>query len=93
MYGSQAMSESTGEAACRTISQVPASFDRFSQLGIPNRSLRSPRRISLACFVLAVDRRGDRQLPTGRLDPIRLTVFVDEGHHYLGRRSSSDWAK
>ena len=37
--------------------------------------------------------RGDQQGPADRLDPIRLTMIVDEGHHHLGRRPSFACAK
>src|SRR5690348_17873582 len=40
-----------------------------------------------------VGRWGDRQHLADRLDPIRLTMIVDEGDHGLYRRSSSAWAK
>ena len=40
-----------------------------------------------------VGRRGDRQNPADRLDPVGLTMIVDEGDHGLNRRSSSAWAK
>jgi hypothetical protein len=40
-----------------------------------------------------VGRRGDRQDPADRLDPVGLTMIVDEGDHGLNRRSSSAWAK
>ena len=39
-----------------------------------------------------VCRRGDRQDPADRLDPVGLTMIVDEGDHGLNRRSSSAWA-
>ena len=40
-----------------------------------------------------VGRRGDRQNLADRLDPVGLTVIVDERDHGLNRRSSSAWAK
>jgi hypothetical protein len=40
-----------------------------------------------------VARRGDRQRLADRLDPVGLTVIVDERDHGLKRRSSSAWAK
>ena len=60
-------------------------------------SRRTPRRypfwLRFSCFLLVVDRWGDRQLRANRLDPVLGTMFVDKRHHYFGRRSSSAWAK
>ena len=44
-------------------------------------------------FVLPINRRGDRQLSADRLDPIALSVLIDEGGHRLAPRSSSACAK
>src|SRR5436190_23708364 len=40
-----------------------------------------------------IGRGGDRQHFADRLDPMDLTVIVDERDHRLNRRSSSAWAK
>ena len=40
-----------------------------------------------------ISRRGDRQNPADRLDPVGLTMIVDEGDHRFSGRSSSAWAK
>jgi hypothetical protein len=40
-----------------------------------------------------VGRRGDRQHPADRLDPVGLPMIVDEGDHVRDRRSSSAKAK
>jgi hypothetical protein len=40
-----------------------------------------------------VGRRGDRQHPADRLDPVDLTMLVNEGDHGFERRSSSAIAK
>src|SRR5579875_3558935 len=40
-----------------------------------------------------VGRRGDRQYPADRLDPVRLPVLIDEGDHVRDQRSSSAMAK
>src|SRR5215211_5843627 len=40
-----------------------------------------------------VGRRGDRQYPADRLDPVGLAVIVDDGDHGFERRSSSAIAK
>jgi hypothetical protein len=55
--------------------------------------LGEPGRIAALGGVLMVGGRGDRQDPADRLDPVRLTMIVDEGDHGLNRRSSSAWAK
>ena len=44
-------------------------------------------------LVAEIGGRGDREHLTDRLDPVRATMRVDEGHHDLGRRSSSACAK
>src|SRR5512132_4408965 len=43
--------------------------------------------------MLAVRRRGDRQNPADRLDPVGVAMLVDERLHDLDRRSSSAIAK
>ena len=40
-----------------------------------------------------IGRRGDRQHPADRLDPVGGAVIVNEGDHRLNGRSSSAWAK
>ena len=50
-------------------------------------------RIDALCDMGVIGRRGDRQHPADRLDPVRLAVIVDRGNHGLNRRSSSAWAK
>ncbi len=40
-----------------------------------------------------VRRRGDRQHPADRLDPVGVAMIVDERDHGFDRRSSSAWAK
>ena len=40
-----------------------------------------------------IGRRGDRHNLADRLDPVGLTMVVDEGDHGLNRRSSSACAK
>jgi hypothetical protein len=37
-------------------------------------------------------RRGDRQLVANRLDPVRLSMSVDEADHHFARRWSSAWS-
>src|ERR687885_1197899 len=55
--------------------------------------LGAPGRIAALGGVLVVSGRGDRQHPADRLDPVGLTMRVDEGDHGLKRRSSSALAK
>src|SRR5919202_1439961 len=50
-------------------------------------------RIAALGGVLVVSGRGDRQHLADRLDPVGLTMRVDEGDHGLKRRSSSALAK
>lgn len=54
---------------------------------------RTPGRIAAPGEMLMVGRRGDRQDPADRLDPVGLSVIVDEGDHRLNGRSSSACAK
>jgi hypothetical protein len=63
------------------------------QLGVPLGTDRQLRRIAPPGDVLEVCRRGDRQQPADRLDPVDVAVIVDERDHGLDRRSSSAIAK
>lgn len=54
---------------------------------------RQSRRIKLACLVLVIGRRSDRQHRADRLDSVILPMRVNERHQHLPRRSSSAWAK
>jgi hypothetical protein len=67
--------------------------DHLGQCSVPAGTSRTPIRFALSAFVLVIGGRGDRQLLTDRLDPIRVAVLVHERGHLLGRRSSSAWAK
>jgi hypothetical protein len=40
-----------------------------------------------------IGRRGDRQQPADRLDPVDGAMIVEEGDHRFSGRSSSAWAK
>ena len=64
-----------------------------AQLPVPAAAGRATVGFAVPPLVLVVDRRGDRQLSTDRLDPIGLSVIIDEGGHLRGRRSSSACAK
>src|SRR5919202_218906 len=55
--------------------------------------LGPPGRIAALGGVLMVGRRGNRQHPADRLDPVHLTMIIDDGDHGLKRRSSSALAK
>src|SRR5690606_35768525 len=83
------------DLACSVRSEVllPHAPDGPRQLGIASNPRRGPTRIRLAGLVFVVRRRGDRQLGADRLDPVLLTMGVDERQHHLPRRSSSAWAK
>ena len=65
-----------------------------AQLAIPATSGRSPLGFPFPTFVLVVNRRVIGNSAQNRLDPIALSVGIDEGGHRLGRRSNtSAWAK
>src|SRR5262245_10961933 len=57
----------------------------WRQAVIPLRPCRQPGWIGAPGDMLMVSRRGDRQHPADRLDPVRITLFVDEGDHGLCR--------
>ena len=72
---------------------VPHPPNVAAQLGVPLGASRQLRGIGTPCHLLVVGRRGDRQQPADRLDPVRVAVIVDERDHGLDRRSSSAIAK
>jgi hypothetical protein len=63
-------------------------LDLGLQGAIAMQPWRQARRIGLAGLVGVVLRRGDRQFPADRLDPVPIAMGVDKGHHHFGRRSS-----
>ena len=63
------------------------------QIRVAADPVGQPGGISAAGDMGMIGRRGDRQDPADRLDPVGLTMIVDEGDHGLNRRSSSAWAK
>jgi hypothetical protein len=67
--------------------------DLTAELGVAPGARRDLGRIGTARHVGVIGRRGDRQHPADRLDPVDGTVLVDERDHGLDRRSSSAWAK
>ncbi len=72
---------------------LPDPLDLFTKPSISNQSRRQPSWIGLSGFLFVVSRRGDRQNAADRLDPVLVSMIVDELHHHLGRRSSSACAK
>ena len=72
---------------------VPDPANAVAQCRITLCTRWKPSRIGCPGLHLVVRRRGDRQHPADRLDPVQRPVFVDERHHHFGRRSSSAWAK
>jgi hypothetical protein len=68
-------------------------LDLRLQPQVPLCPCRQLRRIGAPGEVVMVGRGGDRQHPADRLDPVDLTMIVDEGDHGFERRSSSASAK
>ena len=64
-----------------------------AQNGVPSHAGGRRFGPTSARDVLVVRRRGDRQDPADRLDPVDIAMIVDEGDQGLNRRSSSAWAK
>src|SRR4029453_14318716 len=71
----------------------PDPADHWPQFVVTLGASGPSRRIMVSRVVKEVRRRGDRQHGADRLDPVGIAVVVDEGHHHLGRRSSSACAK
>src|SRR3954469_9813239 len=67
--------------------------DLDHQCCIPPGSRGQPLRISPPGGMGVIRRRGDRQHPADRLDPVDGAMLVNEGDHGLDRRSSSAIAK
>src|SRR3954469_8624045 len=63
--------------------------DLDHQCCIPPGSRGQPLRISPPGGMGVIRRRGDRQHPADRLDPVDGAMLVNEGDHGLDRRSSS----
>ena len=72
-------------------------LEHASDLDLQRRIALGPRRqlggSGLAGGVEVIGRRGDRQYPADRLDPVNFPMIVDEGDHGRDRRSSSAMAK
>ena len=67
--------------------------DLNHQYGIALGPWRQLGGIDLSGGVDVIGRRGDRQHPADRLDPVNLPMIVDEGDHGRDRRSSPAMAK
>jgi hypothetical protein len=67
--------------------------DLAAQSGVPLHAGRSRFGIAPARDTIVIRRRGDRQDPADRLDPVDFAMFVDEPDQGLCRRSSSASAK
>ena len=72
---------------------VPDPLDLSSEPDIALGAARACLGMGLTRLMPVIGGRGDREDLADRLDPVRLTMRVDEGHHSLGRRSSSACAK
>src|SRR3977135_1734065 len=81
--------------ACTISAEVlsPHSPNQPRELCIPARTGRHAARLSLPPVVRVVRRGGDRQEFANRLDPVLISMGVDERQHHSPRRSSSAWAK
>ena len=64
----------------------PDPLDDDPQLGITLGPRRPTRRIDLPRLRQKVRRRGDRQHRADRLNPVLVSVSVDEPHHHFTRR-------
>src|SRR6056297_2203611 len=72
---------------------VPDAADVRLQHRVAPDPRRRRRGIGPARRMGVTGRRGDRQDPADRLDPVHPAMIVDERDHGLNRRSSSAWAK
>src|SRR5437879_10679414 len=60
---------------------------------VPLFACRSAPWFTTLANTLVIGRRGDLKQTADRLDPVFLTVRVDERRHFRKGRSSSAWAK
>lgn len=67
--------------------------DHDHERRVPLDPSRQPAGIGPPRGVGVVRRRGERQRPADRLDPVGRAVTVDEGDHRLDWRLSFEWAK
>ena len=89
----QSLSCRSWEVATHPEVLVPDPVDLRREPRIPLGAPGPTCGIRLTPLVSKVGRGGDGQDRTHRLDPVQFPRRVDEGHHYLGRRSSSACAK
>ena len=61
--------------------------------GVPTRPGAGPRGVTTGGEMGVIRRRGDRQNPADRLDPMDGAMIIDERDHLLNGRSSSACAK
>src|SRR5690606_25062272 len=71
----------------------PHTFDVRSQCTVTLCALTSQGRVALLGGVAPIARRGDLQHLADRLDPVGLSMLIDEALQDFRRRSSSAWAK
>jgi hypothetical protein len=67
--------------------------DLPAELGIPLLAARDALRLPGPAGMLMICRRGDRQQARDRLDPLEISMSVDERDHLLNGRVSSATAK
>ena len=72
---------------------VPHPLDGGTEFVIALGPRRSTRRVRLPRLLEEVGRRGDRQHAADRLDPVDVSMVIDEADHHFAQRSSSAWAK
>nr|UCK92300.1 hypothetical protein [Raoultella planticola] len=72
---------------------VPHALHLGYQYLVGLHPLRSQLRIGLPGRMRVVRRRGDLQHLADRLDPVNVSLLIDESLHRLKGRSSSAWAK
>ena len=72
---------------------LPYTLDVLTQQIILLGASASPLRLSSTCCMQVVTGRSDLHHAADRLDPVTVTVLVNEGVQGLLRRSSSAWAK
>lgn len=63
------------------------------QFHVPLYAIRQSIRVSFACFMFVIARRGNLNLPADWLDPILLFMSIDKYHHHFGQRSSSRFSR
>jgi hypothetical protein len=72
---------------------IPDPLDRLAQRVIALRPRAPTRGLCVSGLVPEVGRRGNRHDGADRLDPVSVSMVINEADHHFGRRSSSAWAK